>query len=138
MRPKTLDRNDSPINSVPLPNKIPTLRVVPMPSDSNVNGDIFGGWLMSQVDIAGSIPAYEASKGRLATVAINSLQFKQPIFVGDVVSFYANVTKTGRTSISVHVEVFSERRYPSRGIVKVTEADLTYVAINEKGEPREI
>ena len=138
MRINTLKRDESTRSEAELPKTMPTLRVVPMPSDANVNGDIFGGWLMSQVDIAGSIPAYEVAKGRLATVAVNSLQFKQPIFVGDVVSFYAEVTKVGRTSISIHVEVFSQRRYPSQGAFKVTEADLTYVAINENGEPREI
>jgi acyl-CoA thioesterase YciA len=134
----TIKRDESARSEASLPDKVPTLRVVPMPSDANVNGDIFGGWVMSQVDIAGSIPAYEVAKGRLATVAVNSLQFKQPIFVGDVVSFYAEVTKIGRTSISVHVEVYSQRRYPSQGAFKVTEADLTYVAIDEKGEKRVI
>jgi len=138
MRIKTLKRNEYTRNEAQLPDKVPTLRVVPMPSDANVNGDIFGGWLMSQVDIAGSIPAYEVAKGRLATVAVNSLQFKQPIFIGDVVSFYAEVTNVGRTSISIYVEVYSQRRYPSQGAYKVTEADLTYVAIDEQGEPREI
>lgn len=138
MKPQTLNRENKNEKTTVLPEKIPTLRVVPMPSDSNVNGDIFGGWLMSQVDIAGSIPAFKVAKGRIATVAVNSLQFKQPIFIGDVVSFYADVTKTGRTSISVHVEVYSERRNPTDGAVKVTEADLTYVAIDDKGMPRAI
>jgi len=138
MRIKTLKRRKSLRGEAKLPDKVPTLRVVAMPSDANENGDIFGGWLMSQVDLAGSVSAYEVAKGRLATVAVNSLQFKQPIFIGDVVSFYAEVTKIGRTSISVHVEVYSQRRFTSQGAYKVTEADLTYVAINEKGEKREI
>jgi acyl-CoA thioesterase YciA len=138
MKLETLKRDESSRSATELPKKMPTLRVIPMPSDANVNGDIFGGWLMSQVDLAGSVAAYEVAKGRLATVAVNSLQFKQPIFVGDVVSFYAEVTKVGRTSISIHVEVFSQRRYPSHGAFKVTEADLTYVAIDENGRPREI
>src|ERR1700712_3019652 len=89
--------------------KHPTLRVVPMPADSNSSGDIFGGWVMSQVDIAGSIPAIRHARGRVATVAVNSFIFKQPVMVGDVVSFYADIVKVGRTSITVSVEVYAQR-----------------------------
>ena len=114
----------------------PALRVVPMPADENQHGDIFGGWIMSQVDIAGSIAAVRLAKGRVATVAVNSFVFKQPVFVGDLVSFYAEVVRVGRTSITVNVEVYAQRR-PEREIaVKVTEATLTYVAVDETRRPR--
>ena len=113
----------------------PTLRVVPMPSDANYTGDIFGGWIMSQVDIAGSIPAIEVAKGRVATVAVNSFIFKQPVMIGDLVSFYANVVRTGRTSITVDVEVYARRR-TLHEVVKVTEATLTYVAVDDERRPR--
>src|SRR5947207_14371442 len=89
--------------------KEPTLRVVPMPADSNSTGDIFGGWVMSQVDIAGSIPAIRLARGRVATVAVNSFVFKQPVMVGDLVTCYADVIKVGRTSITVSVEVYAQR-----------------------------
>jgi acyl-CoA thioesterase YciA len=113
------------------------LRVIPMPADANANGDIFGGWIMSQVDLAGSIPAHRRAKGRIATVAVNQFVFKQPVQIGDVVSFYATIKRVGRTSITVDVEVYSER---NRGttVVKVTEAELTYVAIGADRKPREL
>ncbi len=113
----------------------PTLRVVPMPSDANYTGDIFGGWIMSQVDIAGAIPAIELAKGRVATVAVNSFVFKQPVMIGDVVSFYAEVVRVGRTSITVDVEVYARRRALLE-VVKVTEATLTYVAVDDERRPR--
>ena len=122
--------------SVPLPDKDPTLRVVPMPADANHTGDIFGGWIMSQVDLAGSIPAVRLAKGRVATIAVNSFVFRQPVFVGDVVSFYAEVVKVGRTSITVDVEVYSQRRPEKEQCVKVTEATLTYVAVDDNRQPR--
>ena len=115
--------------------KEPMLRVVPMPSDVNSAGDIFGGWIMAQVDIAGSIPAVRLAKGRIATVAVNSFVFKQPVLVGDVVSFYAEIARVGRTSITVNVEVFAERGI-ERAVVKVTEATLTYVAVDADRRPR--
>jgi acyl-CoA thioesterase YciA len=115
----------------------PTLRVVPMPSDANYTGDIFGGWIMSQVDIAGSIPAIELAKGRVATVAVNSFVFKQPVMIGDVVSFYAKVVRVGRTSITVDVEVYARRRTLLE-VVKVTEATLTYVAVDDERRPRPV
>ena len=116
--------------------KEPTLRVVPMPADANQSGDIFGGWIMAQVDIAGSIPAIRRARGRVATVAVNSFQFKQPVLVGDVVSFYAEVVRVGRTSITVNVEVYAQRRPEREETVKVTEATLTYVAIDQNRNPR--
>ena len=114
----------------------PTLRVVPMPADANFTGDIFGGWIMAQVDIAGSIPAIRRAQGRVATVAVNSFLFRQPVFVGDVVSFYAEVVKVGRTSITVNVEVYAQRNPVTQECVKVTEATLTYVAVDSGRRPR--
>ncbi|MCC7006273.1 MAG: acyl-CoA thioesterase [Ottowia sp.] len=119
-------------------NKMPSLRMVPMPADTNSSGDIFGGWIMAQVDIAGSIPATLAARGRVATVAVNSFVFKQPVFVGDVVSFYADVVKTGNTSIMVNVEVYAQRNPRVPEVVKVTEATLTYVALDDFGKPRAV
>ena len=115
----------------------PTLRVVPMPSDANYTGDIFGGWIMSQVDIAGAIPAIELAQGRVATVAVNSFVFKQPVMIGDVVSFYAKVVRVGHTSITVDVEVYARRR-ALPDVVKVTEATLTYVAVDDERRPRPV
>jgi acyl-CoA thioesterase YciA len=117
--------------------KEPALRVVPMPSDANFNGDIFGGWIMAQVDIAGSIPAVRLAKGRVATVAVNSFVFKQPVLIGDLVSFYADIVRVGRTSITVDVEVYAQRKNLVE-VVKVTEAALTYVALDERGRPRPV
>ena len=119
-----------------LPQREPTIRVAAMPSDANYTGDIFGGWLMGQVDIAGSIPALHRAKGRVATVAVNSFIFKQPIFVGDIVSFYTKIMKVGTTSITVEVEVYAQRDPAKPICVKVTEATLTYVAVSEDRKPR--
>lgn len=119
-----------------LPQREPTLRVAAMPSDANYTGDIFGGWLMGQVDIAGSIPAVHRAKGRVATVAVNSFVFKQPIFIGDLVSFYTRIVKVGTTSVTVDVEVYAQRNPSNPQCVKVTEATLTYVAVGEDRRPR--
>jgi acyl-CoA thioesterase YciA len=121
-----------------LPDKQPVLRVVPMPADVNPSGDVFGGWVMAQVDIAGGIAAARRSHGRVTTVAVNAFQFKQPISVGDVVSFYADVVRVGRTSITVDVHVFAERNPSAPELVKVTEAILTYVALDRAGCKREV
>jgi acyl-CoA thioesterase YciA len=116
----------------------PVLRVMPMPADVNAAGDVFGGWVMAQVDIAGAIAAMRRARGRIATVAVNSFLFKQPISVGDVVSFYANIVKIGRTSITVDVQVYAERNPVHPIVVKVTEAMLTYVCLNADGSKREV
>ena len=116
--------------------KEPTLRVVPMPADANQSGDIFGGWIMAQVDIAGSVAAVRIARGRVATVAVNSFLFKQPVFIGDLVSLYAEVVRVGRTSITVNVEVYAQRRPEREQVVKVTEATLTFVAVDENRQPR--
>jgi len=121
-----------------LPDRQPTLRVVAMPSDCSYTGDVFGGWIMAQVDIAGSIPALHRARGRVATVAVNSFVFKQPLFMGDMVSFYAHVEKVGRTSITVSVEVYAQRDPAQPVCVKVTEATLTYVAVGDDRKPRPV
>lgn len=121
-----------------LPQKNCALRVVPQPSDANVHGDVFGGWIMAQVDIAGSIPASRRANGRVATVAVNSFLFKQPVFVGDLLSFYADIVKTGTTSITISVEVFAQRMSLTEELVKVTEATLTYVATDAERRPRKL
>lgn len=119
-----------------LPSREPTLRMVAMPSDSNFSGDIFGGWVMSQVDIAGSVCAASRARGRVVTVAVNAFVFKQPLFVRDVVSFYAEIVKVGRTSITVNVEVYSQRDPVKPICAKVTEATLTFVAVDHNRKPR--
>ena len=118
--------------------KDPVIRLVPMPADTNAAGDIFGGWIMSQVDIAGSVVAHRAANGRVVTVAVNEFQFHQPVYVGDLVSCYAEVVKTGRTSLTIFVEVFAERSRLEEVCIKVTEATLTYVAIDDQGKPRSV
>jgi len=116
--------------------QVPVLRMMPMPADANIHGDVFGGWIMAHVDIAGAIPAARRANGRVATVAVTSFLFKHPVFVGDLVSFYANIAKTGRTSITVDVEVYAERNRLQKEVVKVTDATLVYVATDERRQPR--
>lgn len=112
------------------------LRVMPMPADANGNGDIFGGWIMAQVDLAGAVLPARLAKGRIATVAVNQFIFKQPVSIGDLLSFYAKVERVGKTSVTVNVEVYAERDPANLHVVKVTEANLTYVAIDRSGKPR--
>jgi acyl-CoA thioesterase YciA len=112
------------------------LKVIPMPADCNANGDIFGGWVMAQCDLAGSVIPARHTKGRMATVAVNEFVFKQPVRLGDILSFYSKLVKIGRTSITVTVEVFAERHKAQGEYVKVTEATFTYVAIDDNGRPR--
>ena len=114
------------------------MRVMPMPADANGNGDIFGGWIMAQVDVAGAVLPARIAKGRIATVAVNQFVFKQPVSISDLLSFYAKVERVGRTSVTVNVEVYAERKPGVLHVVKVTEANLTYVAIDNQGKPRPI
>ena len=114
------------------------LKVIPMPADCNANGDIFGGWVMAQVDLAGAVLPARHARGRFATVAVNEFIFKQPVRVGDILSFFSRVVKLGNTSITVSVEVYAERWNEQGQYVKVTEATLTYVAIDKEGKPRVI
>ncbi len=113
-----------------------TVRVLAMPADTNPSGDIFGGWLMSQVDIAGSILAIQVAQGRVVTVAVHDFQFIKPVLVGDLVSCYAEVERKGRSSIRIKVEVFSERERDPRTVDQVAEASITYVAVDENATPR--
>ena len=131
-----MTESSSPAAAETLPEGQPVLRMVPMPGDANPHGDVFGGWIMAQVDIAGALPAITRANGRVATVAVTSFIFKKPVFVGDLVSFYAVVVKTGRTSITVNVEVFAQRNRLGAEIVKVTEATLVYVATDDLRQPR--
>ncbi len=116
----------------------PVLRVVPMPADANQHGDIFGGWIMSQVDIAGGVVAAARARGRVATVAVNQFVFKEPVFIGDVLSFYADIVRVGRTSITVQVEVYAQRNPAAVEVLRVTEATLTYVATSPDRKPRAV
>ena len=118
--------------------RIPMLRMVPMPADANVHGDIFGGWIMAQVDLAGGVLASQRARGRVATVAVNSFLFKQPVFVGDLLSFYADIVRVGNTSVTVNVEVYAQRNPADIEVVKVTEATLTFVATGPDRRPRTV
>jgi len=114
------------------------MRVMPMPADANANGDIFGGWILAQLDLAGAVLPARIARGRIATVAVNEVLFKQPVSVGDLLSFYAKVVRVGNTSVTVHVEVYAERNPADPQVVRVTEAQVTYVAIDRQGRPRPI
>ena len=138
-----MTESSSPTPHLARPSSLPegselVLRVVPMPADVNGNGDIFGGWIMAQVDIAGAILPSRIARGRIATVAVNQFVFKQPVSMGDLLSFYARVVRVGTTSITVHVEVFAEPNNQRTHLAKVTDANLTYVAIDGSGKPRPI
>ncbi len=116
----------------------PSLRVTPMPADVNIHGDVFGGWIMSQADIAGAIVAERRAGGRVVTVAVNEFVFKHPVALGDLVSFYGDVVRVGTTSLTVEVEVYAQRRPEDVETYKVTEALFTYVAIDRAGQPRAV
>ena len=127
----------STLKSLPVDMEL-VLKVIPMPADCNANGDIFGGWVMAQCDLAGSVIPARHAKGRMATVAVNEFVFKQPVRLGDILSFYSKLVRIGRTSITVTVEVFAERFKAQGEYIKVTEATFTYVAIDDNGRPRPI
>ena len=129
--------NSTPKLELPLDEKL-VLKVIPMPRDVNANGDIFGGWVMAQVDLAGAVIAAPYAKGRMATVAVNEFIFKQPVRVGDILSFYGKLVRVGRTSITVKIEVYAENFRLQGHYTKVTEASITYVAIDDQGKPREV
>lgn len=127
---------DNTRTTLPSSDRHAILRVMPQPSDANIHGDVFGGWIMAQVDIAGSVPATRRAQGRVATVAVNAFTFKHPVFVGDLLSFYADIIKVGTTSLTVSVEVYAERQRREIDVVKVTEAVLTYVATDDQRKRR--
>lgn len=134
---KALIVTDAEQTPVLLPEGQPVGRVIAMPADTNPEGDIFGGWLLAQMDLAGATPAFERANGRCATVALDGMVFHQPVSVGDEVSTYAKVIHTGRTSIRVHVEVWKRSRGEAEArSVRVTEGVFTYVAIDEDRKPR--
>ena len=120
-----------------LPTLDPALRTIAMPADANANGDIFGGWVLSQMDLAGGSLAVQRAQGRVATVAITGMSFHLPVFVGDEVSCYGRVIKVGRSSMTIHIESWA-RRHRSGERVKVTEGTFTYVAIGEDRKPRPV
>ena len=120
-----------------LPTTIPALRTVAMPKDANANGDIFGGWVLSQMDIAGAVVAVRCAKGRIATVAIQAMQFHKPVFIGDVVTCFAKLVKTGTTSLTIDIETWAERRDTGRA-ERVTEGRFVYVAIDDNRNPRQL
>lgn len=126
-----------PVVGLPI-DRQPAIRIMTMPADTNPAGAIFGGWLMSHVDVAGSIEALRVARGAVATVAVNAFQFRHPVLVGDLVSFYANVVKVGQTSVTVAVEVYAQRNPQNPECVKVTEAVLTYVAVGTDNRPRPV
>jgi acyl-CoA thioesterase YciA len=116
----------------------PAIRVLAMPADTNPTGDIFGGWLMSQIDLAGGIVASRRARGRVVTVAMNAFEFHEPVFVGDLVSCYGRVVRVGRTSLTLHLEAYAERAADPGEVVKVTEATATFVAVDEQRRPRPV
>lgn len=126
------------MDSLKLPDQQPTLRVKTRPNDANKSGDIFGGWLMSQIDVAGAIAASDRAAGPVVTVAVEQLTLLKPIFVYDIVSFYARVEKVGNTSVTVAVETFAQRSPEQKEIVKISDAILVYVAVKKPGEKREL
>lgn len=119
------------------PDREPALRTIALPADANPNGDIFGGWIMAQMDLAGAVPAFQRARGRVVTVAVDGMSFHRPVFVGDLVSCYASITRVGRSSITVDVETWVERRRDGRH-EKVTEGLFTYVAVDDAGRPRAV
>ena len=128
-----------PNKKIALPkDKQPAIKLIAMPKDSNGGGSVFGGWIMAHVDLAGAVPAVARAKGRVATVAVNSFEFQEPVLVGDVVSYFADVIKTGNTSITIKVEVYAQRNPAEMETIKVTEAELTYVALDENRKPRQL
>ena len=114
-----------------------SIRTLAMPADTNQNGDIFGGWLLSQMDVGGGIYASKIVKSRAVTVAIDAMNFRKPVYIGDVVSVHANTVRLGKTSITVHIEAWVMRRDETHSIL-VTDGNFTYVAIDDQGRPRAI
>lgn len=134
---RTPNETSPPWVSLPVDEEL-VLKVIPMPRDCNHSGEIFGGWVMTQVDLAGAVIPARYAKGRMATVAVNQFVFKQPVQVGDILSFYSKLVRIGRTSITVKVEVYAEALQAQGQYTKVTEASLTYVALDSQGKPREL
>jgi acyl-CoA thioesterase YciA len=115
----------------------PAIRTIPMPADANANGDIFGGWMMAQMDLAGAVAAMRQARGRVATVAVDAMTFHRPVMVGDLVSCYAEVSRVGRSSMAVRIDAWVERRLSGEA-EQVTSGTFTYVAIDDSGKPRPV
>mgnify|MGYP003608744994 CR=1 FL=1 len=137
LRPPNQNPVDAPAEELPQDHHL-VLKVIPLPADANANGDIFGGWVMAQMDLAGSVLPARHAQGRMATVAVNEFIFKQPVRVGDILSFYAKMLRIGTSSMTVRVGVYAERMASQGRYIKVTEATMTYVAIDEQGRPRPV
>ena len=116
----------------------PAIRVLAMPADTNPTGDIFGGWIMAQMDLAGGILASRRARGRVVTVAMNAFEFLEPVFVGDLVSCYGHVVRVGRTSLTLQLTAYAERAADPGQVVKVTEATVTFVAVDDQRRPRPV
>ena len=123
--------------ATPRPNGDLSIRTLAMPADTNQNGDIFGGWVLGQMDIAGGIFASKVAKGRCATVAVDAMTFRKPVYIGDIVSIYTNLIRIGTTSVTVRVEAWVIRRNETASIL-VTEGNFTYVAIDDERRPRPV
>ncbi len=128
---------DSTSNDQPPTDLVPAIRTIAMPADANSNGDIFGGWMMSQMDLAGGVAAVQRAQGRIVTVAVDAMTFHLPVNVGDLVSCYSQVTRVGRTSLTVKIDAWVQRRI-GRHMERVTSGSFTYVAVDEKGRPRPV
>jgi acyl-CoA thioesterase YciA len=121
----------------PVEGRDPAIRTIALPADANANGDIFGGWMMAQMDLAGAVVAIRRAKGRVATVAVEAMTFHRPVMIGDLVSCYAEVKRVGRTSMGVQIDAWVERRIDGSA-EQVTSGLFTYVAIDDKGQPRPV
>jgi len=128
---------DTTSNDQPPTDLVPAIRTIAMPADANSNGDIFGGWMMSQMDLAGGVAAVQRAQGRIVTVAVDAMTFHLPVNVGDLVSCYAQVTRVGRSSLTVKIDAWVQRRI-GRHMERVTSGSFTYVAVDEKGRPRPV
>ena len=128
---------DTTTNDQPPTDLVPAIRTIAMPADANSNGDIFGGWMMSQMDLAGGVAAVQRAQGRIVTVAVDAMTFHLPVNVGDLVSCYAQVTRVGRSSLTVKIDAWVQRRI-GRHMERVTSGSFTYVAVDEKGRPRPV
>ena len=127
----------APLSSESEPRGDLCIRTLAMPADTNANGDIFGGWLLSQMDIGGGVFASKIAKSRTVTVAIEAMNFRKSVYVGDLVSVYANLVRVGRTSITVHLEAWIVRRKELQSIL-VTDGNFTYVSIDDNGRPQPV
>ena len=128
----------SPVSTEAEPRGELCIRTLAMPADTNANGDIFGGWLLSQMDIGGGVFASKLANSRTVTVAIEAMNFRKAVYVGDLVSVYSNLVRVGRTSITVHLEAWVLRRQEERHLIRVTDGNFTYVSIDDRGQSQPV